>query len=288
MPTVEDRPVPQQANTARAPRRTRIDHLPHIRIEHDLPSSEKTCSCCGKEKTCIGEDESRELDFIPARMEVKVHVLPKYACPKCRDGVSSPPVPPKPIPGGIAGAGLVSFVIVSKFADHLPLYRLEDILTRHGVYLSRSTLCDWVRNAALLLEPLAELQKRLVLQSPILWTDDTPVTVLGGKEGGSSKGRFWVYIGDDDHPYSVYDFTMSRGRDGPAAFLRSIRAFSRLMPMAVTTGSSWVPTGESRKWPAGRTRDGSSSMRARTRRARRIKFSSGFGSFTTSKTGRGN
>jgi transposase len=65
-------------------------------------------------------------------------VLPKYACPKCRDGVVSPPVPPKPISGGIAGAGLVSFVVVSKFADHLPLYRLEDILTRHGVYLSRS------------------------------------------------------------------------------------------------------------------------------------------------------
>ena len=225
VPTVEDRPVPQQAKTARAPRRTRIDHLPHIRIEHDLPSSEKTCSCCGKEKTCIGQDESRELDLIPARMEVKVHVLPKYACPKCRDGVSSPPVPPKPIPGGIAGAGLVSFVIVSKCADHLPLYRLEDILTRYGVYLSRSTLCDWVRNAALLLEPLAELQKSLVLRSPILWTDDTPVTVLGGRDGGSSKGRFWVYIGNDDHPYSVYDFTMSRGRDGPAAFLKGYHGF---------------------------------------------------------------
>jgi transposase len=225
VPTVEDKPVPQQAKTARTPRRTRIDHLPHIRIEHDLPSSEKTCSCCGKEKTCIGQDESRELDLIPPRMEVKVHVLPKYACPKCRDGVSSPPVPPKPIPGGIAGAGLVSFVIVSKCADHLPLYRLEDILTRYGVYLSRSTLCDWMRNAALLLEPLAELQKRLVLRSPIVWTDDTPVTVLGGKEGGSSKGRFWVYIGDHDHPYSVYDFTVSRGRDGPAAFLQGYHGF---------------------------------------------------------------
>ena len=156
---------------------------------------------------------------------MKVHVLPKYACPKCRDGVASPPVPPKPIPGGIAGAGLVSFVVVSKFADHLPLYRLEDILTRHGVFLSRSTLCDWVRNAALVLEPLAELQKTLVLQSPILWTDDTPVTVLGGEEPGSSKGRFWVYIGDAEHPYSVYDFTMSRARDGPAAFLKDYRGF---------------------------------------------------------------
>ena len=76
-----------------------------------------------------------------------------------------------------------------------------------------------------LLKPLAELQKTLVLQSPIIWTDDTPVTVLGGEEPGSSTGRFWVYIGDDDHPYSVYDFTTSRSRDGPAAFLKDYRGF---------------------------------------------------------------
>jgi transposase len=224
-PAVTDDAAPQQSKAARTPRRTRLDHLPHIRITHDVPESEKTCACCGGPKTHIGDDESRELDFIPARLEVKVHVLPKYACSKCRDGVTSPPVPPKPIPGGIAGAGLVSFVITSKFADHLPLYRLEDILLRHGVFLSRSTLCDWVRNAALLMTPLAELQKTLVLQSPILWTDDTPVTVLGGKMLGSSKGRFWVYIGDAEHPYSVYDFTMSRARDGPAAFLKEYRGF---------------------------------------------------------------
>jgi transposase len=178
-PTSPDASATQRSTAARSPRRTRLDHLPHIRIPHDVPEEEKTCSCCGGPKTCIGEDESRELDFIPAKLEVKVHVLPKYACPKCRDGVTSPPVPPKPIAGGIAGAGLVSFVITSKFADHLPLYRLEDILTRHGVFLSRSTLCDWVRNAALLLTPLAELQKTLILQSPIIWTDDTSVTVLG-------------------------------------------------------------------------------------------------------------
>ena len=134
-PPPADDAAAQPPKAARPPRRTRLDHLPHIRIEHDLPEDEKTCSCCGGPKQKIGEDISRELDFIPAQLEVKVHVLPKYACPKCRDGVASPPVPPKPIPGGIAGAGLVAFVVVSKFADHLPLYRLEDILTRHGVFL---------------------------------------------------------------------------------------------------------------------------------------------------------
>ena len=210
---------------ARTPRHARFEHLPHIRFEHDLTEAEKTCSCCGTPKVRIGEDESHTLEFIPARLEVHVHVLPKYACSKCRDGVASPPVPPKPTPGGMAGPGLVSFVVVSKFADHLPLYRLEDILTRHGVYLSRSTLCDWVRDAAVVLEPLAALQRDLVLQSPVIWTDDTPVTVLGGEQPGSTTGRFWAYIGDGEHPYTVYDFTMSRSRDGPAAFLHEYRGF---------------------------------------------------------------
>ena len=139
--------------------------------------------------------------------------------------MASPPVPPRPIPGGIAGPGLVAYVLVGKFSDHLPLYRLEDILTRHGVHLSRSTLCDWVKNAADLLGPLAELQKTRVLQSPVLWTDDTHVLVLGGAKPGSTKGRFWPYIGDAEHPYCVYDFTMSRARDGPATFLADYRGF---------------------------------------------------------------
>jgi transposase len=225
-PAPPDTTSPQErTKPARPHKRTCLDHLPQNRIEHDLPEAEKTCPCCGGAKERIGEDLSRELEFIPAKLEVNVHVLPKYACRKCRDGVASPPVPPKPIAGGIAGAGLVSFVLVSKFSDHLPLYRLEDILTRHGVYLSRSTLCDWVRNAADLLVPLAELQKSLVLQSPVLWTDDTFVTVLGGEKPGSTKGRFWPYIGDDEHAYTVYDFTMSRARDGPATFLANYQGF---------------------------------------------------------------
>ena len=284
-PPPADDAVAQPPKAARPPRRTRLDHLPHLRIEHDLPESEKTCSCCGGPKQKIGEDLSRELDFTPAQLEVKVHVLPKYACPQCRDGVASPPVPPKPIPGGIAGAGLVSFVVVSKFADHLPLYRLEDILTRHGVFLARSTLCDWVRNAAILLKPLAELQKTLVLQSPIVWTDDTPVTVLGGEEPGSSTGRFWVYIGDDDHPYSVYDFSTSRSRDGPAAFLKDYGGFLQADAYGGYDGIFLNSDGTIVEVACWRMRAGSSSRRGRTRRARPTRSWSGFGNSTMSKTG---
>uniref|UniRef100_UPI00202EB273 IS66 family transposase n=1 Tax=Aquisphaera insulae TaxID=2712864 RepID=UPI00202EB273 len=215
---------------AKAPRsrskpRTSFDHLPHVRVEHDLSEAEKSCPCCGGMKRRIGEDISRELEFIPAKFEIREHVLPKYACPKCKGGVAAPPVPPKPVPGGIAGAGLVSFVVVGKFADHLPLYRLEDILFRHGVTLSRSTLCDWVRNAADLLRPLADLQRRRVLATDLIWTDDTFVTALSEGKPGSTKARFWAYIGGVDAPYSVYDFTMSRERNGPATFLKEYRGY---------------------------------------------------------------
>jgi transposase len=204
------------------PRRSRkpdYDRLPQVRIEHDVPEAEKVCTHCGEPKARIGEDEARVLEFIPARFELHVHVLPKYACSHCRDGVVAPEVPQRPLNGCIAGAGILAQVVVSKFSDHLPLYRLEDISTRHGLYLPRSTLCDWVGKVADLLNPLYELQKDLVRQGRVIWTDDTHVTVLGGEEPGSHKGRFWVYIGSAEFPYDVYDFTQNRQRDGPAQFL---------------------------------------------------------------------
>ena len=194
------------------------DKLPQIVHRHDLTDQERMCDCCGRHKDHIGDDVTRELEYQPAKLEAHIHVRPKYACRCCKNGVSSKPLPPRPIPGGIAGPGLIAQVVVSKFSDHLPLYRLEDILPRHGVFIARSTLCDWVASTAHLLRPLYELQRQRVLQSSVMWTDDTPVTVLGGTKG-SFRGHFWTYIGDDQHPYSVYDFTRSRTRDGPAKFL---------------------------------------------------------------------
>jgi transposase len=194
------------------------DKLHQVRHDHDLDDEDKTCSCCGQPMECIGEDVTRELEYQRPKLEAHIHVRPKYACRRCKDGVSAAPLPPRPIPGGIAGPGLITEVLVSKFSDHLPLYRLEDILTRYGVYISRSTMCDWVKSMAALFRPLYELQRQRVLRSSVMWTDDTGVTVLGGREG-SFKGYFWTYIGDQQHPYSVYDFTNRRTRDGPTRFL---------------------------------------------------------------------
>jgi transposase len=213
------------AATARRRRRELdLDQLPHFRHEHDLNEADKQCVSCGRAKDRIGQDESRILEYVPAKLEVHVYVRPKYACRYCKDGVSSPPPPVRPIARGIAGPGLIAQIIVGKFGDHLPLYRQEDFFTRHGLHIPRSTLCDWVQAAAELLEPLYQRQKELVLQSPVLWTDDTPVTVLTSGKEGSRQGRLWTYIGEQ-HPYSVYDFTESRARDGPAKFLAGFQGY---------------------------------------------------------------
>jgi transposase len=226
-----DSSVEIKGHRRRKKRQIDWDKLQQVRHEHDLPEEEKTCSCCDRPMDRIGEDVTRELEYEPAKLEAHIHVRPKYACRHCKDGVKTAPLPPRPIPGGIAGPGLIAQVIVGKFADHLPLYRLEDILTRHGVYLSRSTLCDWVKAVADLFGPLHELQRQRVLRSEVMWTDDTGVTVLGGKDtgigekGGSFQGNFWTYIGDQQNPYSVYDFTSDRCRAGPARFLEGYAGY---------------------------------------------------------------
>jgi transposase len=221
-------PTPELPHSPASPRRRRreldLDKLPHYRHEHDLSEADKQCSGCGRAKDRIGQDESRVLEYVPATLEVHVHVRPKYACRYCKDGVASPPPPERPIARGIAGPGLIAQIVVAKFGDHLPLYRQEDFFTRHGLHIPRSTLCDWVQAAAELLRPLYQRQKELLLQSPVLWTDDTPVTVLCAGPEGSRTGRFWTYIADE-HPYSVYDFTESRARDGPASFLRGFEGY---------------------------------------------------------------
>jgi transposase len=228
LPIVPPATPAQNSKPPAKPRKSRkpdYDRLPQVRFEHDLPEAEKICSHCGEHKACIGVEERKELHFVPAHFELHVHVLPKYACSCCRDGVVTPEPPPRPLSGCIAGPGLLAALVVSKFVEHLTLYRFEDICTRFGLYLSRSTLCDWVAKVADLLKPLYDLQKNLVLTAGVLWTDDTPVRFLGGPRPGSQQGQFWTYIGPARRPYDVYDFTQNRTRDGPADFLKDYAGY---------------------------------------------------------------
>ena len=220
----------------------------------------RSCPCCGKPMHLHRRGHHAGVGVRAGQAgSSHIHVRPKYACRRCKDGVYTAPVPRRPIPGGIAGPGLITEVYVGKFGDHLPLYRLEDILARYGVYISRSTLCDWMKAVANLFRPLYELQRERVLQSAVMWTDDTRITVLGGEEG-SFKGYFWTYIEIWQHPYSVYDFTPNRSRDGPASFLESglsLRSIARQLRRAPSTISREVRrNGGRRIYRAARRRPG--------------------------------
>jgi transposase len=124
-----------------------------------------------------------------------------------------------PIEKGLAAPGLLAYLIVSKYGDHLPLHRLEHIFERHGIELARSTLCDWAAQSAEALKPLYELMVKRVLESRILHTDDTPVDVLDRRLSETRTGRFWAYLGDAAHPVDVFAYTPNRSRDGPRSFL---------------------------------------------------------------------
>jgi hypothetical protein len=135
------------------------------------------------------------------------------------------PRPPSPIPRGLAGPGLLAHLIVSKFCDHLPLYRSERMLARFGVDLSRSTMCDWLAQSATLLRPLWELMKNRVLQSLVIQTDDTPVRVQAQAEAAAHQGRLWVQVGDMGHRYLVYLYSPNREGQWPQTFLAGYQGF---------------------------------------------------------------
>jgi transposase len=133
--------------------------------------------------------------------------------------------PASPIAKGLPGPGLLAHLIVSKHTDHLPLHRLERIYERQGVFIPRSTLCDWLAASAALLRPLYDLMVRVVLQSRALHTDDTTVKMQDPRTHRLSTARLWVYLGDVDHPYNFFDFTVNHRRDGPQQFLADYQGY---------------------------------------------------------------
>jgi transposase len=192
--------------------------LPREKIMHEPSSEELTCPCCGKDRQRIGEEITEELEYIPSRLYVKEHVRGKYACRECQEGVVIGELPVRPIEKGRPGAGLLAHVAVSKYADHLPLYRQEKIFGREGVALSRSTLCDWIGWTADLLEPIVKESRKRLLEEVLIQSDDTPIRVLDHKKKGKCHtGRLWSYC--VPHGEVVFDFTMNRSREGPVNFL---------------------------------------------------------------------
>jgi transposase len=205
-------------------RRQIPDHLARTDVPHDVPPEARVCDC-GREKVRIGEDVTEQLEYEPGKLFVFRHIYPKYACSCCKDGVTSAEPAANPIERCLAGPGLLAYVMVSKFSEHLPLYRQQDVLGRHGIFLARSTLCGWMAQCAERLRPLVELMRQRVVQSDLINADETPVRVLDRTRTSTRKGQFWTYITPGDHGYTIYVYRDSRSRDGPAEFLKGFRGY---------------------------------------------------------------
>jgi transposase len=219
--TVDSKETDKAAARRRKPR-TFPDHLPRETLVH----APATCDCpeCGTHMRALGEDVSEMLDYVPGYFKVTRHVRPKLACGRCSKVVQVA-APSRPIARGMAGAGLLAQVVVSKYADHTPLYRQASIYRRAGIELDRATLASWVREAGRLLEPLADAIGQYVLQAQKIHTDDTPVPVLDPGRGKTRTARLWTYVRDDrpagnQAPPAVwYQYSPDRKGERPRAHL---------------------------------------------------------------------
>jgi transposase len=193
--------------------------LPCDRREHTLTEAERVCPCCGGTRRKIGEQVTHQLEYIPAKLVCVEHAQFTYSCPHCPEHIETAPKPPQPIDRGLAGPGLLALVAASKFDDYLPLYRQELILSRAGLFLARSTLCDWLIAMGELVEPLVEHMKRDLFQSRVVQTDGTSIDVLIEGQRETTTGYFWPCLGDEQHPQVVVDFSLDKCKEHPQTFL---------------------------------------------------------------------
>jgi len=201
-------------------------HLPRKTKRYE--PVESACPDCGGKLQLLGEDVSEMLEYVPAQFQVIRQVRPKLCCTSCERIVQAP-APSRPIERGLAGPGLLAHVLVSKYADHLPLYRQSEIYARQGVELERSTLADWVGGASHLLAPLVEALRRYVFDGGKLHADDTPVPVLAPGMGKTKTGRLWTYVrddrpaGDTAPPAVLFAYSPDRKSEHPQQHLRDFR-----------------------------------------------------------------
>ncbi|AOA59869.1 IS66 family transposase [Acinetobacter larvae] len=209
-----------QKAKANTPKRRQLpEHLETVRIEHEPTSTQCACGC---QLRRIGEDVSEKLNFRPAQFYKEQHVRGKWVCDQC-DTLTQQAMSAYVIDKGIAAPELLSHVLVSKYADHLPLYRQRLMYQRVGVDLSRSTLSDWIGRCGIELEPLVDALKHVLLQHRVIHADETPVTVMQIGEKKPKKGYVWAYASTQFSPIQavIYDFQPSRSGQHAADFLRT-------------------------------------------------------------------
>lgn len=201
-------------------------HLP--RVDRQLDIEHQTCPCCGGPLHAIGETISEMLDHVPARLRVIRICRPRYGCRTCGT-IHQAPAPERPIAKGLASPALLAHVLVSKYCDHLPLYRQSQIFARQDVEIDRSTLANWVGGACWWLEPLQTRLAEHIFASQKLFADDTPIPVLEPGRGRTKTGRLWVYARDDrpwngpDPPAAVYLYSPDRKAERPVSHLANFK-----------------------------------------------------------------
>ena len=212
-------------------------HLTRHTVEHDIPAHQKVCNDCGSLLSFIGFEEREQLEAAIEKYIVLVHKRKKYACKNksCSCGtIVTAPTPAEPIEKGLAGSNLLAEVIVDKYCDHLPLYRLQQRFKRQGITMSRSTLWHWIYRSALLLEPLVEAMITHQMASTHMFSDETTIPTLWAhipeNKGKQAKTNyFWVYTSllkdNKDHPIVVYRFAEGRGSEYPTEFLKNFRGY---------------------------------------------------------------
>jgi transposase len=207
------------SNTRRQPKRQALpEHLK--RVDHHHEPENTTCGC-GQAMVRIGEDVSERLDIIPAQFFAHRHIRGKWAC-KCCQTLVQEPVEPQVIDKGMPTAGLVAHTTVSRFVDHIPYYRQEQINARSGVHTPRSTLASWSGQAGAALTPLYDAHRKFVLSCSVVHADETPVAMLDPGAGKTKRAYIWAYArsGFDVSPGVVYEFCVGRGAKYPLEFLK--------------------------------------------------------------------
>ena len=202
-----------------------LKSLPLQKREHTLTEADRLCPCCGRPRRKIGEQTSQQLEYIPAKLVCVQHVQFTYSCPHCPEHIETAPKPPQPIDRGLAGPGLLALVTASKFDDYLPLYRQELVLSRAGLFLARSTLCDWLMSLGTLVQPLVERLRQDIFQSRVVQTDGTSIEVLLEGQRQTKTGYFWPYLGDEAHPHVVVDFSLDKRKEHPQRFLKDYAGY---------------------------------------------------------------
>jgi transposase len=223
-PAAAPRPVSRRIRTRGRRDIGSLDHLPMVEQKYELTGDLCRCPACQGQREKIGEEISYTIEHVPATLVRVKHIQYKYACRCCEQNGDHPQIElaektnGSPIDKGMPGPGLLAYITTSKYADYLPLHRLQGIFERQGFEMDRSTMCLWMADVARLVRPIYDLMVWRVLQSHVLATDDTIMPLL--QPGRARQARMWIYLGDESQPYNVFDFTISRARDGPKRFLK--------------------------------------------------------------------